>query len=161
MNKHIVQTNLKAVPNDKRHEFLEYLLLADDSKEMVEQYMHDGDLYSINFNGSVVGVVLFVPQSEKAVELKNIALDESIRGKGIGRVVIEEACKIYQQQGAAKMMVGTANSSIDNLAFYQKCGFRISSIKKDFFLSYPEPIFEFGIRAFDMIMFERNLQLPH
>lgn len=55
------------------------------------------------------------------------------------------------------MIVGTANSSIGNLAFYQKVGFRITEVKKDFFSKYPEPIFENGIQALDMIMFEKNL----
>lgn len=55
------------------------------------------------------------------------------------------------------MLVGTANSSIGNLAFYQKCGFRLCGIRRDFFLSYPQPIWENGIRALDMVMFERDL----
>ena len=55
------------------------------------------------------------------------------------------------------MIVGTANSSIDNIAFYQKLGFRMAEIKRDFFKAYPTPIFENGIRALDMIVFEKEL----
>ena len=55
------------------------------------------------------------------------------------------------------MIVGTANSSIDNIAFYQKLGFRMAEIKRDFFKAYPTPIFENGIIALDMIVFEKEL----
>lgn len=89
--------------------------------------------------------------------MKNIALDGASRGKGIGRALIEDGIFRYTALGFRRMVVGTANSSIGNLAFYQKCGFRMSHIRRDFFLSYPEPIWENGIRAIDMVMFERGL----
>ena len=37
------------------------------------------------------------------------------------------------------------------MAFYQRYGFRVTSIDHDFFVkNYPEPIFENGIQLFDM-----------
>ncbi|WP_248736981.1 GNAT family N-acetyltransferase [Neobacillus rhizosphaerae] len=82
---------------------------------------------------------------------------EDCRGNGLGKLVVKEAFHLYKNKGLDKMIVGTANSSIDNLAFYQKLGFRMVEIKKDFFKNYPEPIFENGIRALDMVMFEKDL----
>jgi hypothetical protein len=55
------------------------------------------------------------------------------------------------------MIVGTTNSSIDNIAFYQKLGFRMAEIKRDFFKAYLTPIFENGIRALDKIVFKKEL----
>ncbi|MDA3948255.1 MAG: hypothetical protein PF508_03430 [Spirochaeta sp.] len=38
------------------------------------------------------------------------------------------------------------------LAFYQRHGFRVTSIDHDFFVNnYPEPIFEDGIQLFDLL----------
>lgn len=42
-------------------------------------------------------------------------------------------------------------------AFYQKSGFRMLGIRRDYFADYPEPIIENGIRGLDMVLFERQL----
>lgn len=55
------------------------------------------------------------------------------------------------------MKVGTANSSISNIAFYQKAGYRLDSIQHDFFSNYKEPIFENGIQAIDLLYFSKEL----
>ena len=119
--------------------------------------MNSGDLFAIRLGETTIGVALFIEQSFEIIELKNIALLQEYRGKGYGKQVLVTAFKIYKGKGYSKMIVGTANSSIANLAFYQKIGFRMTSIKHDFFANYPKPIYEDGIRALDMIMFEKML----
>ena len=48
--------------------------------------------------------------------------------------------------------VGTANAGTGQLAFYQKCGFEIDGIDRDFFRrNYPDPIFENGIECRHMV----------
>ncbi len=65
-----------------------------------------------------------------------------------------------RERGYHRIIVGTGNSSIDNLAFYQKLGFRFRSVVRDFFtLHYPEPIFEHGIQWCDMIILDLDLDL--
>ncbi|MFC7784083.1 GNAT family N-acetyltransferase [Rossellomorea sp. GCM10028870] len=148
---------LELIKPSDRSLYLPYLLLADESEKIVKQYMNAGDMYSICYGINIAGVVLFTFHSKQVVELKNIALDTAYRSKGIGKLVLNEACENYRRKGLHKMIVGTANSSIGNLAFYQKAGFRMAEIKRDFFKDYPEPIFEDGIRALDMVMFEKEL----
>lgn len=149
---------LKIINREERLLFLDYLLLADESEAIVRQYINEGEMFSIHYEGNIVGVVLFTFDSKNIVELKNIAIAEDFRGLGLGKEVIREAFAIYQQQGFNQMIVGTANSSIANLAFYQKVGFRMASIKKDFFNYYPTPIYENGIQALDMVMFQKDLR---
>ena len=151
------QISLHMVKQEERSSYLEYLLLADESEQVVNTYISDGEMYAILFEENIAGVVLFTFHADDVVELKNIALASSSRGKGLGKLVVNEAFNIYKRRGMSKMIVGTANSSIGNLAFYQKAGFRMAEIKKDFFKKYPEPIFEDGIRALDMVMFEKDL----
>lgn len=151
------EVQLEAIETEKRNSFLYYLLLADESEEIVREYINDGEMFAIYCNSQIAGVVLFVFHPNEVVELKNIALTEDNRGKGLGKLVVKEAFDLYKIKGLHKMIVGTANSSIANLAFYQKLGFRMAEIKKDFFKNYPEPIFENGIRALDMVMFEKDL----
>ncbi|MRG86005.1 GNAT family N-acetyltransferase [Salinibacillus xinjiangensis] len=149
------QIQLKFVEQSDRLQYFDYLLLADESELVVNKYINHGDMYSVYYKQEIVGAVLFTYHSQQVVELKNIALDPKYRGRGLGKVIINEAFKIYKRKGISKVIVGTANSSIGNLAFYQKVGFRMVEIKKDFFKGYPEPIFENGIRALDMVMFEK------
>ena len=151
------QSILKLLKQEERSSYINYLLLADESEEVVNSYINDGEMYSVLLEESIVGVVLFTFHPYYVVELKNIAFASSFRGKGLGKLVVNEAFEMYKKRGMCKMIVGTANSSISNLAFYQKAGFRMAEIKKDFFKKYPEPIFEDGIRALDMVMFEINL----
>ncbi|WHY78408.1 GNAT family N-acetyltransferase [Neobacillus sp. WH10] len=151
------KVQLEAIETEKRNLFFDYLLIADESEEIVRAYINDGEMFSICCEGKIAGVVLFTFHSNGIVELKNIALTEDYRGKGLGKIVVNEAFDLYKIKGLNKMIVGTANSSIDNLAFYQKLGFRMVEIKKDFFKNYPTPIYENGIRAMDMVMFEKEL----
>lgn len=149
---------LKIINQEERPLYLQYLLLADESEAIVKEYINEGEMYAIHYEGNIAGVILFTFHPNNIVELKNIALTEEFRGHGLGKVIIKEAFAIYQQKGFAQMIVGTANSSIANLAFYQKVGFRMSEIKKDFFKNYPTPIYENGIRALDMVMFQKDLR---
>ncbi|PLT28420.1 GNAT family N-acetyltransferase [Peribacillus deserti] len=140
----------------ERTDYAKYLLLADEDENIVNGYLLEGEMFSIRIQGKLAGAILFVFQDE-TVELKNIALLPESRGKGIGKEIMRFFIQHYRKEGYLKMEVGTANSSIGNIAFYQKAGFRISRIVKDFFLQYGERIFENGIQAVDMIMFERKL----
>ena len=142
---------------NERLNYLDLLMMADESEEIVKAYMNNGDLFAIQLNKKTIGVALFIEVSPNEIELKNIALLPEYRGKGYGKEVILRSFKIYKSKSYNKMIVGTANSSIENIAFYQKIGFRMMHIRRDFFANYPEPIFENGIRALDMIVFEKLL----
>jgi len=140
-----------------RESYLSYLLLGDESEVAVRQYMNDGDLYAIKCGETLAGVALLIAQSEEIIELKNIAVVQTFQGKGIGKEALNKMFVICKSQGFNNLLVGTANSSIDNIAFYQKSGFRMEAIEKDFFSNYPQPIYENGIRALDMIVFSKAL----
>lgn len=43
------------------------------------------------------------------------------------------------------------------MAFYQKCGFRMLNVERDFFADYQPPIVENGIPCKDMILFSLDL----
>ena len=148
---------LLPIGQNERKNYLNYLLLADESEEVVNTYLNDGEMFAIQYNQEIAGAALFTFHPNYVVELKNIALNPACQGKGAGKLVVCKAFAYYKERGFRKMIVGTANSSIGNLAFYQKAGFRMTAIRKGFFEKYPEPIFEDGIRALDMVMFEKDL----
>ncbi len=149
---------LEAIKQGERAHLMKLLVIADESEEIVREYIDEGELFEVRDNqGATVGVVLMIAESANRVEIKNIAIAPEHQGKGYGKTVIEHICRHYAGHGFSVITVGTANSSIDNLAFYQKAGFRLTHIVKDFFAKYPEPIYEHGIRALDMVMLERKL----
>lgn len=99
-----------------------------------------------------MGVYVLFPLSETTVEIKNIAVAENVRGQGYGRQLLQHALAESARRGFEFVEIGTGNSSLGQLALYQKCGFRLYAIDKDFFRkNYPEPIVENGIECRDMI----------
>ncbi|MFZ0370081.1 MAG: GNAT family N-acetyltransferase [Halobacillus sp.] len=74
---------LKKVQN--RNGYMSYLLLADESEDIINGYINEGELYVIQFDNKEVGVVLFTFPSFDTVEIKNIAITEIARGHGIGK----------------------------------------------------------------------------
>lgn len=128
------------------------LLLADPSRELIEKYLPNSNIYLARIDNQIIGVYVLTPLTYNISELKNIAVDERYQGQGIGKQLVLDAIQKAREQGATRLEVGTGNSSLSQLALYQKCGFRIVGIKKDFFTkNYKEKIVENGIQCIDMI----------
>ncbi|ALX48884.1 GNAT family N-acetyltransferase [Lentibacillus amyloliquefaciens] len=137
---------------------IDLLLLADPSKEQVEKYLEQGQCYIAKEAENITAVYVLQPISPGIIELKNIAVGEAEQGKGIGKQLISHAIKTARFQGYHTIEVGTGNSSIGQLARYQKCGFRITEVDKDFFMKhYDEKIVENGIVCRDMIRLAMEL----
>ena len=145
---------IRAIENG-RELFLDLLLFADPSVELIQQHIAEGHLFVLFENDEPCGVVHLLPQTGSVMEVKNIAVKEEAQGHGYGKMLLHYALEFCQQHGYERVVVGTGNSSINNLAFYQKVGFRFLSIMRDFFTDhYDEPIFEHGIQCRDMILLE-------
>ena len=130
----------------------ELLLDADPSRELVDAYLSAGECVGAFYDQRLVGEYVAAPHSADTLELMNIAVSPHARGGGVGKQLVAECLKRGRDQGFTTLEVGTGNSSIDQLAFYQKCGFRIVGVDRDFFVrNYPEPIVENGIPCRDMV----------
>ena len=103
-----------------------------------------------------IGAILLIPEGD-GVEVKNIALLEAYRGRGLGRATIEAAARVARRSGARRLRVGTADTSSGTLSFYRRVGFRDAGRIAGFFDSYPEPVIEDGRVAHDMIRFEMEI----
>ena len=137
---------------------MELLLLADPSEAIVRDYMKRADCYVMEQGRKIVGVYSLLPTRPGTVELVNIAVDESQQNKGFGKALIQHAIETARSQGYRTIEIGTGNSSISQLALYQKCGFRMTHIDRNFFLRhYEEPIVENGIQCVDMVRLSREL----
>jgi ribosomal protein S18 acetylase RimI-like enzyme len=137
---------------------MDLLLLADPSRKIVEGYINRGECFVLEKEGQVIGVYVLLPTRPETVELVNIAVTEAEQSKGFGKKLVMHAIHEAKKMGYKTMEVGTGNSSIGQLALYQKCGFRITGIDRDFFIRhYSEEIYENGIQCRDMIRLAQDL----
>lgn len=131
---------------------MDLLLEADPSEILVRAYCDSGWCMIGKQDGELIGVYVLLALSETVVEIKNLAVSEGFRDRGYGRQLLEHALGEAAQRGFLFVEIGTGNSSLGQLALYQKCGFRMHEIDPDFFRrNYLEPIFENGIECRDMI----------
>jgi ribosomal protein S18 acetylase RimI-like enzyme len=147
-------------PGAEREQFLSLLLLADESLEQVRTYMDLGELYAFMGDESrAVGIVLAIPADE-GVELKAVAVDASHQNRGIGQRMLAAVLQELRRRGVRRAIVGTANAGIGQLAYYQKAGFRLLRIERDFFSparGYPAVMEDNGIRLRDMVWMDLEL----
>jgi ribosomal protein S18 acetylase RimI-like enzyme len=104
--------------------------------------------------------VLTVPAEHGAVELKAVAVDTAQQNRGIGRRLLAAVIEDLRKRGVRRAIVGTANAGIGQLAYYQKAGFRLLRIERDFFSparGYPAVMEDNGIRLRDMVWMDLEL----
>jgi N-acetylglutamate synthase-like GNAT family acetyltransferase len=134
------------------------LLLADESIEAIERYIHQCDVYVlVGDDGQPVGVVALHHNSPEELEVKNIAITGAYQGKGLGSFMLSVIERIAADAGYRRILVGTATVG-RQLDFYRKNGYLTCGLRRNFFLeNYPDPIFEDGERLCDMVLLEKNI----
>lgn len=137
----------------------ELLLLADPSKDLIDAYLKKSVLFIAKHNDEITGIAVLFPLTKETVEIKNIAVKPEFQGQGIGSFLLENLIQFALLNQQTTICIGTANSSIGQLYLYQKLGFEITAIKRNFFIDhYAEPIFENGIQAKHMLVLTRQLK---
>lgn len=150
-------------PGGDREPFLELLLLADESEQQVRSYMNEGDLFTFfpAEGREPAGMVLALPLEPGEIELKAVAIRPDAQSKGLGKRMLAVVLAELTARGYRRAIVGTGNSGIGQLAYYQKAGFRLHHIERDFFSperGYDESIEENGIPLRDMVWMDLELQ---
>ncbi|WP_298770784.1 GNAT family N-acetyltransferase [uncultured Shewanella sp.] len=148
--------NIEVYDKEITPELMDLLLSADPDKKAILSYLPSSEVLVCRDSDIFVGIAVVV-ESAGIFELKNIAVLNEYQRKGIAKSIIGKVKQLAKESGAKTLEVGTGNSSLSQLALYQKCGFRMHSIKSGFFDSYPEPIFENGIRCIDMVRLRAEL----
>ena len=132
--------------------------LADDSSTQIDSYIDLGRvLVARNARGEILGHLQLIPTAAAdTVELNSIAVREDHQRTGIGRRLVNRALAICREEGAQTVTVTTATADLDNLRFYQRCGFRATTIERDVFTEakgYPPQLEANGIPVRDSITF--------
>ncbi len=158
----VSEAEIRIVPaGSDRDAYLPLLLLADDSESEVRGYYQKGDLYALDDETlRPLGVILAIPEPDGSVELKAVAVDAALHGRGIGGRMLAAVLADLKARGVKHVVVGTGNSGPGLLAFYQKAGFRLWKIERDFFTparGYPAGLEENGIPLRDMVWMDQRL----
>jgi GNAT superfamily N-acetyltransferase len=141
---------------ENKKKYLDLLLLGDEQESMVDKYLEQGDMF-VCLDPDPIGECVVLDLGEGVFEIKNIATDPAVHGKGYGRALIEFVIGHYKGQ-CKKLLVGTGDSPL-TVPFYQKCGFREHHRVKNFFTdNYDHPIFEAGIQLVDMVYLCREFE---
>ncbi|OCA72709.1 GCN5 family acetyltransferase [Chryseobacterium contaminans] len=136
----------------------ELLLLADETVEAINQYIYKCDIYLLHDDTGSIAVMALCKNSDTELEIKNIAVIESYRSKGIGSILIKKAKEIALDNHYKVLSVGTSDTGFQQIRFYEKNGFKKTGIRKDFFIeNYPSPIYENGLQMRDMILLTHHL----
>lgn len=131
------------------------LLLADETTEAIDQYIFKSDIYILNNGTQDIAVMALHENSDSELEIKNMAVIESYRSKGIGSILINKAKEIALENQFKTLTVGTSDTGFQQIRFYEKNDFIKKGIRKDFFIeNYPFPIYENGLQMRDMVILE-------
>ena len=90
-------------------------------------------------------------------ELIYLAIDPSRRRSGFGKLALAWLIEEARRRQVSSVIVGTGNSGLDQIAFYQKAGFRIDSVRRDYFDYFSKPVYEHGVQLRDMLVLRLEL----
>ncbi len=141
--------------NNEKEKYLELLLIADPSVEMIMKYLPNSDLY-VMFENDLPVCATAVLVEETTAEVKNICTAPEHQQKGYGKRMMQHI--IQQYADSYEIILGTGGTGIPGkeffqVKFYRDCGFKEYKIIKNFFVdNYPEPIIEEdGNQCVDMV----------
>lgn len=141
--------------NENKKQFLDLLLLADESESMIDKYLERGELFAL-YDNELRSVCVVTRESCDICELKNIATYEKWHGMGYGSKLIQYIGAFYKDKYKT-MIVGTGDVP-SMMQFYRKNGFHPSHRVHNFFTdNYDHPMFENGVQLVDMVYLKKEL----
>jgi len=141
---------------ENKEQYVELLLDSDPSKDMINNYLKNGELFVLTYKEDVACIAVVTIVNEDTCELKNIATVKKYRGQGYGKKMIKYLFDNYKQK-YEKMIVGTSEN---NIPFYVKQGFdRYYKTIKNFFVDkYAEEILDGDLQCIDMYYYSKDLK---
>ena len=104
-----------------------------------------GDILVARLDGHTVGCAMYYPLAQDGVtEIKRVYVDDSARGTGAGRALMETAMNRAQGDGYNRMVLDTIAPLTEAIALYTRLGFAPCAPFYE-----PDPAFEPHLRFFD------------
>lgn len=85
-----------------------------------------GEFWVIEQQGKLVGTGAYYPveRGEKAVEIRKMYLSSAVRGKGLGRYLLQELEKAIAKRGFQKIWIETASVLKEAVKLYESSGYQ-------------------------------------
>ena len=141
---------------ENKEDYIDLLLEADPSKDMIHKYLNDSDVYALKKEDELISIAVILHIDRKTLELKNIVTKENFRNKGYAKTLLKSLCGNYKQK-YDRMLVGTTEN---NIPFYVKQGFdKYEKTIKNFFIdNYKEEIKDGDLICTDLIYYSKDLK---
>ena len=141
---------------ENKEDYIDLLLEADPSKDMIHKYLNDSDVYALKKEAELISIAVILHIDRKTLELKNIVTTEKYRNKGYAKTLLKSLCGNYKQK-YDRMLVGTTEN---NIPFYVKQGFdKYEKTIKNFFIdNYKEEIKDGELTCTDLIYYSKDLK---
>lgn len=141
---------------ENKEDYIDLLLEADPSKDMIHKYLNDSDVYALKKEDELISIAVILHIDRKTLELKNIVTKENFRNKGYAKTLLKSLCGNYKQK-YDRMLVGTTEN---NIPFYVKQGFdKYEKTIKNFFIdNYKEEIKDGELTCTDLIYYSKDLK---
>jgi len=119
------------------------------TSEQVLERMKEGPIWVVLLNGKIVGTVSVV-ESDEGLYIRGMAVLPEARGRGIGRLILEEMQGFAVTKGHGRLILGTTPFLLRAINLYKHFGFRRCRRR---------PIDYFGTRIF--MMEKRRIKGQH
>lgn len=88
----------------------------------------DGDAGTVHLAveddaGTIVAIVTLIPDGAAGVRLRSMAVDPSLQGSGVGRMLVGAAVERMRRAGVTRMWCNARDTAI---GFYERLGWRIT-----------------------------------
>jgi putative acetyltransferase len=94
--------------------------LGDPEKSILSK---GGHIFMVHANGEAAGCVALIPIVDGVYELSKMAVSTDLRGRGIGRRLLEHAIAHARQIGARSVFLGSSTKLPNAIHLYESIGF--------------------------------------
>ncbi len=115
-----------------RSALLPLFRLADESEIHIRSYVEIGEVLVARKGDRVIGMIQILRENADA-EIVSLAVDPDYQRQGIGTALIQEAANNCRRNSVRRLIVCTGSWEADNIAFYERRGFRLFNVARDFF----------------------------
>ena len=149
---------MRQARDDELEVLIPILLLAEQSERALRWGLANlvDAIYRMDDGEHLVGAATMKWRDDPC-EIMELAIVPEFQRQGLGKQFVSWLIQAARASGKRQILVGTANSSITNIAFYQKCGFRMDHVRQDYFWYLSQPSYENGIQIQDMLVFRFDL----
>ncbi|WP_456269555.1 GNAT family N-acetyltransferase [Kushneria sp. AK178] len=135
------------------------LLEADPEETFIDAYPEDGAGLRAVVDGQVVGACVLGACHHGEIELLNIVVMPAQQQGGIGTLLLKAAIGTARTQACRHLVLGTGSFG-HQLSFYQRHGFRVVDVQRDYFTRhYAGPLVENGIQHRDRLWLVLDLSM--